>query len=302
MQLRFVPFEEIDKRKWNGTIYAAPNGNLSGYYWFLKSVLKEWDALIEGDYQSVMPVLRYAPTDFQLKMLYELGPYTVNAQTASRMQGFYEAWKERAGSFSYPFNHAVARILFEKNEASIKSSHLSYIDLSDTYEQLTERYSKEIKTWLNEVKITDFTFNAQERPEEILRQEKLSDENVHILYRLMYNAIQRGSGWHAKVSHQHKQKSAAAFYVSDHRSIRMLYQCKQNDPICWAILQDTFLKGNAGRPIRLFLPSDSQAGWGEYVQKIAITTHQSQQKGLLKTSNNLLSLSFWRNLFSKKHI
>ncbi len=299
MILRFVAFEEIDKRKWNGTVYSAPNGNISGYYWFLKSVLKEWDALIEGDYQSVMPVLRYEPSEFQMEMLSELGPYTVNALTTARIQTFYEAWKERAGAFSYPFNYAVSRLLMEKNEPFIQSASLSYFELSDSYEQHVERYSHEIGTLLKTTKVTDYMFSGQERPEEILKHEKLSDKNNHILYRLMYNAIQRGSGWHAKVSHQYKPESASAFYISDHRSIRMLYKSNRNDPTCWAILQDTFLKGNAGRPMKLYVPKIETPYWGTHQKDIAVFMNTSLQKEHSKTRYSLFNLSFLRKAFRK---
>jgi len=53
---RIVPFAEIEKNKWNGTIHYAINGNIFGYYWFLKAVIGEWDAIVEEDYQSVMPI------------------------------------------------------------------------------------------------------------------------------------------------------------------------------------------------------------------------------------------------------
>ena len=294
--LTFVPFEEIDKRKWNGTVYSAPNGNISGYYWFLKSVLKEWDALVEGDYQSVMPLMRYEPSAFQMEMLYELGPYTVNAHTNGRMQAFYEAWKEHSGIFSYPFNHAISRVILEKNDSFIASYGLSYIELRESYERFAERYSQDIKSLLNAAYITDYIFGGQEKPEEILKQEKLSNENKNILYRLMYNAIQRGSGWHAKVSHQNKTDSADSFYISDHRSIRMLYKSNQNDPTCWAILQDTFFKGNTGRPMKLYLPNSEKDQWGGNQQNIAIF-HNKKDPSI--TRNSLFNFSFLRKAFRK---
>ncbi len=293
MQLSFVPFEEIDKRKWNGTVYASPNGNISGYYWFLKSVLKEWDALIEGDYQSVMPVFRHEPSDFQMEMLYELGPYTVNAQTHARLHSFYQGWNDRFGAFSYPFNRVMTRLILEKNEDAVHAANRTFLDLSETYEQISGRYLPEINELLQNIKLTDYTFHAQEKPEQIIMGEKLAEENKHILHRLMYNAIQRGCGWHARVSHQYTQKSAAAFYISDHRSIRLLYSLQQNDGECLSLLHDTFLKGNAGRPIRLYLPVDYRSSGGESSEKIAVNARTAGKKTPITVSGNVFSRSFW---------
>lgn len=293
MQLSFVPFEEIDKRKWNGTVYASPNGNISGYYWFLKSVLKEWDALIEGDYQSVMPVFRHEPSDFQMEMLYELGPYTVNAQTHARLHSFYQGWNDRSGAFSYPFNRVMTRLILEKNEDAVHAENRTFLDLSETYEQISGRYLPETNELLHNIKLTDYTFHAQEKPEQIIMEEKLAEENKHILHRLMYNAIQRGCGWRARVSHQYIQKSAAAFYISDHRSIRMLYSLQQNDDECLSLLHDTFLKGNAGRPIRLYLPVDYRSSGGESSEKIAVSVRTAGKNTPITVSGNIFSRSFW---------
>ncbi len=297
MQFSFVPFEEIDKRKWNGTVYASPNGNISGYYWFLKSVLKEWDALIEGDYQSVMPVFRYEPSDFQMDMLYELGPYTVNALTTARCQSFYQSWNDRSGAFSYPFNRVMTRLLLEKNEDSVHAVNRTFLDLSEPYEQISGRYLPESREILHNIKLADYAFHAQEKPEQIIMDEKLAEENKHILHRLMYNAIQRGSGWHARVSHQHTQKSAAAFYISDHHSIRMIYSLQQNDNSSFALLHDTFLKGNAGRPIRLYMPVNCRPFGGESSENVAVIVSNIGKNTPLTIPGNVFSRSFWHKFF-----
>lgn len=297
MQLSFVPFEEIDKRKWNGTVYASPNGNISGYYWFLKSVLKEWDALIEGDYQSVMPVFRYEPSDFQMELLYELGPYTVNALTAARFQSFYQAWNDRSGKLSYPFNRAMSRIILERNEENVHAGDRSFIDLNQSYDKIREQYLPDTREILHNIKLSDYVFHAQEKPEQIIMKEKLAEENKHILYRLMYNAIQRGCGWHSRVSHQHTQKSAAAFYISDHRSIRLLYSLQQNDNTCMVLLDDTFLKGNAGRPIRLYFPVDYKPSGGESYEQVAVFASKALKKTPLAASGTVFSCSFWQKFF-----
>jgi len=297
VQLGFVPFEEIDKRKWNGTVYASPNGNISGYYWFLKSVLKEWDALVEGDYQSVMPVFRYEPSDFQMEMLYELGPYTVNALTTARFQSFYQAWNDRSGKLSYPFNRATSRLVLERNEENVDAANRSFIDLNESYDKIREKYLPDIREILHNIELSDYVFHAQEKPEQIIMKEKLAAENKHILYRLMYNAIQRGCGWHARVSHQHTQKSAAAFYISEHRSIRLLYSLQQNDDACLALLHDTILKGNTGRPIRLYFPVDYRPSGGESSETIALSVSKVEKNTSIAASGSVFIRSFWQKFF-----
>ena len=64
MEIRFVKKEDIDKIKWNSCVHYAINGNIFGYMWFLDSVSKEWDALVEGDYESVLPLFHKIDNNF----------------------------------------------------------------------------------------------------------------------------------------------------------------------------------------------------------------------------------------------
>ena len=75
---KFVPFAEIDKNKWNGTVHYAGHGNPYGYYWYLKAVLKEWDAIVEDDYETVFPIIKTPLSTDEYSLLPSLGPYSVN--------------------------------------------------------------------------------------------------------------------------------------------------------------------------------------------------------------------------------
>lgn len=53
MEIKFVFREEIDKVKWNSCVYYVINGNIFGYMWYLDYIVKDWDVLVEGDYELV---------------------------------------------------------------------------------------------------------------------------------------------------------------------------------------------------------------------------------------------------------
>ena len=54
--IRYIQHEEIDKIKWDKCINNAPNGLIYGLYDYLDCMSKNWDALIFGDYEMVMPL------------------------------------------------------------------------------------------------------------------------------------------------------------------------------------------------------------------------------------------------------
>ena len=57
MDLRLLSREAIEAAKWNGCVHYASNSKIYGYTWYLDNVAEEWMGLVEGDYQSVFPLV-----------------------------------------------------------------------------------------------------------------------------------------------------------------------------------------------------------------------------------------------------
>ena len=93
MDLLLVKKEDIDKTKWNSCVHYATNGNVFGYKWYLDSVSKEWDALIEGDYESVLPLFHTTsnPTSYRQSLIKESGIYSIHLLSQKRIENFIEA-------------------------------------------------------------------------------------------------------------------------------------------------------------------------------------------------------------------
>lgn len=53
---RYIKRTELDTAKWDRCIDNAPNGLIYAYSWYLDHMAENWDALIWGDYQAVMPL------------------------------------------------------------------------------------------------------------------------------------------------------------------------------------------------------------------------------------------------------
>ena len=54
--IRYLKNHEINTEKWDECIMNAFNGIVYAYSWYLDIVHETWDALIEGDYERVMPL------------------------------------------------------------------------------------------------------------------------------------------------------------------------------------------------------------------------------------------------------
>ena len=55
-QIKYLQHNEIDKQKWDACIDHAPNGLIYPYSFYLDHMAKHWEALVAGDYETVMPL------------------------------------------------------------------------------------------------------------------------------------------------------------------------------------------------------------------------------------------------------
>ena len=55
-QIQYLTNEQIDKAKWDACIDTATNGLIYAYSFYLDTMAKNWDALVLGDYEAVMPL------------------------------------------------------------------------------------------------------------------------------------------------------------------------------------------------------------------------------------------------------
>ena len=55
-QIQYLSHKEINKTKWDACILNAPNGLIYPYSFYLDHMAKNWDALVFGDYEAVMPL------------------------------------------------------------------------------------------------------------------------------------------------------------------------------------------------------------------------------------------------------
>ena len=56
LKITYVHHKDIDKEKWDRCIDNAANGLIYGYSYYLDIMSGNWDALIMGDYEAVMPL------------------------------------------------------------------------------------------------------------------------------------------------------------------------------------------------------------------------------------------------------
>ncbi len=226
MDLRLLSREAIEAAKWNGCVHYASNSKIYGYTWYLDNVAEEWMGLVEGDYQSVFPLV-FNQKLLGTKQLYlpflcqQLGLFSVNVCNKERLQYFMNAIPP---SFKYQeiaFNDGNKNVL-KFADTSIRLTDNYRLDLNQPYERLYDNYSKNIKRNIKKAWKHDFFLNSNLKPEKFVaavkkaQQEKgviHPDELYHAAHRIIYNCLHRGKGVIMSAEGTDKQLEAAIFFM-----------------------------------------------------------------------------------------
>ncbi|NNF35642.1 MAG: hypothetical protein HKN68_16160 [Saprospiraceae bacterium] len=249
---RYVPFEEIDKNKWNGAVHYAHNGNVHGYYWYLKAVFREWDAVIEDDYQSVMPIISSPLHDVIYDLIPQLGPYSVNVLHSSRIKDMISVASEHSSNAIYPLNRGI-HLRSLKGLKTIESPYATFM-LNKEYEALSEQYDSDVFDAIHEESKDHLSFVSGMKPELLVDLSAFPAMKKNALMRIMYNAIQRGIGF----SNGIKSKSnddflAASFFIASHNTLYEIFTMPRADMDARRLLLDLVIRNGAGKPMNIQL-------------------------------------------------
>ena len=265
MDIRLVKQEDIDKVKWNSCVHYANNGNVFGYKWYLDHVAKDWDGLVEGDYESVFPLV-WRKGAWGGKVLYqpaymrELGVYTINAASPGRVKAFLKAIPEDYQQVDIVLNeqNPVADELDFQKEKLINHQLL----LTHSFEELEQQFSPRIAAALERAQTASLMLDANIKPESIAdfyrrftKDTKGKDRNFHTLQRIMYNVLHRGWGFASAVRDPNDgQPLAVNFFIYSHGRVMSLLPLVSPEGQRQGALEFLFhmlIRTHAGKPLLL---------------------------------------------------
>ena len=142
--IQYLVNNQIDKTKWDATI--AECGNIYAYSWYLDIVHPQWEALVEDDYQSVMPLT--GGKKFGVNYLYQpyfvqqLGVFSKSQMSAETTDAFLKAipakyrFAEIRLNESNTFGEGVQGVEYHRNVL---------LDLNQDYETIHSNYHTNTK-------------------------------------------------------------------------------------------------------------------------------------------------------------
>jgi hypothetical protein len=262
MAIRWIKREDIDKVKWNSCVHYAYNGNIFGYVWYLDFIGKSWSALIEDDYQAVMPLIYrkglHKQEIYQPNFIRELGIFSYAALNAGRVNLFFDAIPAVYRSIEMQVSEECKPTENKGFITKEKTNHV--LSLLPTYEILASRYSPAFKNAMERAISLGFRSSESISPEQFASfyenngpGKKVDRERrKHALLRIIYNAMHRGWGFLSGITDETGTLCAADFYITSHSRLMSLAPVitKKGELSGAAALQFDFLiRSNAGKPL-----------------------------------------------------
>lgn len=145
MQIQYVPYQHIDKAKWDACIVNAANGLIYAQSVYLDAMATHWDALVAKDYGCVMPLVWRKK--YGIYYLYQpaftaaLGVFG-NGINAELVNDFLEAIPSKFKYWDFYLNHANH---FKLADFDLYERMNYVLDLNHSYDELYKNYRDNIK-------------------------------------------------------------------------------------------------------------------------------------------------------------
>ncbi len=258
--IKYLSNQQIDKKKWDQGIEQAPNGLIYAYSFYLDTMAKNWDALVLGDYDIVMPLTWNRK--YGIKYLYQ--PF-LTAQLGVFGKGVTEYNRDK---FFEAIPSSFRYIDISLNSETIMSSPSGFdmlrsnytLDLSKEYKELYSKYNENIQRNLKKALqagcILQKGFAAEKVIELAIAQMKgygkESKENVdrfRNLYRLLHE--KQMATTYGIADKEGKLLSSCVFFFSHNRAYYILVgnDRESRDAGASHALIDAFIKDHAGQNI-----------------------------------------------------
>ena len=222
---------DIDRRKWDECVAHSRCGLVYVRSWYLDVVCPGWEALVDGDYVSVMPLtwrkrfgIRYLCQPFFVQ---KTGVFSRNELTKSQMEAFVGAAKD-------VFSFAEINIVDERDFLADLPRHRNYeLSLEADYSGIVANYHENTRRNLsragkNGLVVSDVSdidkvialFDTDRRPS----LPSFDVRSYDVLRALSGKALDRGEAFIKGVSFDGSDDLlAAAFFVNDGRRVTFLF-------------------------------------------------------------------------------
>jgi hypothetical protein len=178
--IQYIEQKNINRIKWDALIDKALNRRICAYSWYLDLICKEWDAVIEDDYISVMPVTK--GRKFFITYLYQpvcaqqLGIFSSREITSSLVDSFLKTISDKFNYIDISLNYDNVCSF----EGFSRKEMINYeLKLNDPYPDIRMRFKLDTRWQVKK----SFTYNLHiEKSKDILTTISMFKKNKGHIY------------------------------------------------------------------------------------------------------------------------
>lgn len=259
MEFNIIPHEEIDRLKWDSCVHYATQPAFSGYSWFLNAISKNWIGIVEGDYETVMPLFwqhnwKRDKVYYQPTHIGPSGPFSQHIISRPRILELLRQLPNKTRDV----------LLVWDGPVGIDSLNVVHEDryLLKLYEPFTQ-IQKDFNFEEDQTSLWEY---GSPTPEVVTRFWadkqpfwKRSNPEMHRYRRIIYQAMHRGLGFSSSVSSENGKMEAAAFFVASHGYLFRLISAHNPTPTgqkAMVALYRLLIQTHAERPVVLDFNAD----------------------------------------------
>jgi hypothetical protein len=260
--IRHLKHTDIDKKAWDECITRSTNGIIYAYSWYLDAVCSGWEALVEGNYDYILPLC--VGKKFGIRYLYppyfaqQLGVFSHESIAEKKIVDFLHAIPDNIRFIDMTLNSKNG--IQESNGLKVNQLRTHILDLNKPYEELYEHYAENTRRNLKKAVKNRLTIHNASTIDQVLhifRQgvgkniHNLKAQHYERLYDLIHLCLQHKKGQIIGVHDQHEKLIAGVAFINSHnRFIYLLSAADETGKQTGAThyLIDTFIRKHANSP------------------------------------------------------
>ena len=233
MSISYIKYRDIDTGKWDKCIGLSFNASIYAFSWYLDILCEEWDALVEGNYLSVMPLLTrrimgrniiYTP-DF----IKELGIFSRKPVQAEKTELFLNTIPSHFDYYQIILNKYNPL----KTGRSIYTKRVHYnLDLIEPYYKLVRHFAPELRQKINLAIARRLSFIKGLSPNDFILflqrhrirlDRPVRDQNYRILRSIVASLIRNNAGDLFGVYNEHNDLASVGLFAWINNRIILLF-------------------------------------------------------------------------------
>lgn len=276
--IRYLRHKDIDQTRWDGCVDRSANGLVYAYSWFLNRAAGEWDGLILGDYEAVMPLpwrkkagLSYL---YQPHFIQQLGVFSGDMPARALVGDFIRAiprhfrWIDLALNTKNPIQ--------ETSPWRMDKRITHELDLRPDYGHIRSTYAENTLRNLKKSQKLGVFIGRGNRPDEMIRAFRSgrgqgvsawSGKDYRMLEQLVYEGMHKGMAevWNAYTA-QNTFCAGAVFFRSHHKAIFLFSGITQagREQGAMFCLVDHFIRMHAGKALLLDFEGSRDPGLARF--------------------------------------